>query len=111
MAGTGSIGSNGGAGTYGTSKCADSTGVYDTTSNPALTQKYILHTIAHEVGHVLGPLAPTYNANYGGYHYQSGTNVIMDQSIYYTYSGSTNQTTFYIGTGYTATDQTSTKLK
>ena len=76
-----------------------------------LLNKYIMHTIAHEVGHVLGPLAPVYDANYGGYHYQSGTNVIMDQSIYYTYSKQPNQTTFNIGTGFTGSDQSSAKLK
>jgi hypothetical protein len=94
---------------YGTSTCADSSGIYDSTGNLALTQKYIIHTIDHEVGHVLGPLAPVYNANYGGYHYKSGTNVIMDQSIYYT--SKEGKVTFYIGTGYTAPDQSSAKLK
>lgn len=96
---------------YGTSNCADSTGVYDnnSTGNLALTQKYITHTINHEVGHMLGPLAPVYNANYGGYHYKSGTNVIMDQSVYYTSKG--GKVTFYSGTSYTSADQAKVKLK
>jgi hypothetical protein len=98
--------------TYGTTKCADSTGVSDNVSSSAynLTNKYIQHTIAHEIGHVLGPLAPNYDANYGGYHYMPGTNVIMDQSIYYTYSKSTNTTTFYIGVDFTATDKSAAHL-
>jgi hypothetical protein len=90
-----------------TSNCADSTGA----TGDVLVKKYILHTIAHEVGHVLRPLAPNYDSNYGGYHYQPGTNdmSIMDQSIYYTYDGT--KTTFYIGTAYKPLDQISVKLK
>lgn len=91
--------------TYGTSSCADSTSVF----GDALVQKYILHVINHEVGHVLGPLAPLYNASYGGYHYKSGTNVIMDQSVYYT--SKKGKVTFYIGADYTASDQNSVKLE
>jgi hypothetical protein len=70
-----------------------------------LIDTYIKHTIAHEVGHMVGPLAPKYNASYGGYHYKTGTNVIMDQSVYY------KGITFYIGTTYTSADQTGAKLK
>jgi hypothetical protein len=106
----GGTGKNGGAGTYGTPKCSDS-------SNPPLygtnlLNKYILHTIAHEVGHVLGPLAATYDSNYGGNHYPPNTNVIMDQSIYYTYDNTNvaNQTTFYIGTGFTDSDRSRAAL-
>jgi hypothetical protein len=72
----------------------------------SLIDTYIKHTIAHELGHMVGPLAPVYNANYGGYHYQSQANdQIMNQFVYYT------DTTFYIGTSYTSADQAGVKLK
>jgi len=81
--------------------------------NPSASQTlidtYIKHTIAHEVGHMVGPLAPTYNANYGGYHYQTGTNVVLDQSVYYT--SKKGVVTFYIGTTYTSADKSGIKLK
>jgi hypothetical protein len=72
--------------------------------------KYIKHTIAHELGHMVGPLAPVYNANYGGYHYPSEANdKTMNQFVYYTGTGST--AVFYIGTSYTTDDQAGIKLK
>jgi hypothetical protein len=74
--------------------------------------RYIKQTIAHEIGHVIGPLAPVSlrdQERYGGYHNKSGTNVIMDQSVYYTSKG--NKVTFYIGTTYTSLDIGGIKLK
>jgi hypothetical protein len=72
----------------------------------SLIDTYIKHTITHEVGHMVGPLAPKYNASYGGYHYKTGANdQIMNQSVYY------KGTTFYIGTTYTTADQGGIKLK
>lgn len=81
------------------------TSILGTTPSQDLIDLYIKHTIAHEIGHMVGPLAPTGSSSYGGYHYKSGTNVIMDQSVYY------KGTTFYIGTTYTSKDQTKTILK
>ena len=74
-------------------------------ASPDFIATYIKHTIAHEVGHMVGPLAPKYTANYGGYHYKTGTKVILDQSVYY------KGTTLYIGTSYTSADQSGVKLK
>jgi hypothetical protein len=67
---------------------------------------YIKHTIAHEIGHTVGPLAPVNIPEYGPYHYQSADNdLIMDQSVYQV----GNQV--YIGTSYTSADQAGIKLK
>jgi hypothetical protein len=67
---------------------------------------YIKHTIAHEIGHTTGPLAPVNDPNYGPYHYQSANNnLIMDQSVYQ------EGTNIYIGTHFTAGDQGGVKLK
>jgi hypothetical protein len=90
----------------GYANCVDA---YSNATGTEFLNRYILHIINHEVGHELGPLSPTYNASYGGYHYKTGSNVIMDQAVYYTTANGKN--TFYIGTGYTSTDQNSIKLK
>lgn len=71
-----------------------------------LIDKYIKHTIVHELGHMVGPLAPAYNANYGGNHYQSLANdLLMNQFVYYV------GTDFYIGTSFSSADQGGVKLK
>ncbi len=76
------------------------------TPPPGLIETYIKHTIAHELAHMVGPLAPTYNANFGGYHYQSlPNNLLMNQFVY------NEGTTFYIGTIYSSADQSGAKLK
>jgi hypothetical protein len=67
---------------------------------------YIKHTIAHEIGHTVGPLAPVNDPNYGPNHYQSADNgLIMDQSVYQ------SRTTLYIGTKYKDLDQAGIRLK
>lgn len=85
---------------FGTSKCADNTGV----SSQALIEKYIKHTIAHEAAHML-TLTTIYNNRLGGHHYKTGTNVILDQSVYY------KGTTFYVGTTFTSADKSGATLK
>jgi len=84
------------------SNCRDSFTNY---TGQALVDLYIKHVVAHEIGHMLGPLAPVYNSNFGGYHYKTGTNVEMDQFVKYK-SG-----VFYIGTKFTSGDQTGLDLK
>jgi len=75
----------------------------------AVIDHYIRHTIAHELGgHVL-TLAPVYNSRFGGNHYQSGTNVVMEQSVKYTKKGT--KVTWYISTLYTDPDRAGVKLQ
>jgi len=79
---------------------------------PGAVETYIKHTIAHELGHMVGPLAPAYNANYGGYHYASAANdQIMNQFVYSTGTGAAGDVILYIGTSYTSADQAGIKLK
>lgn len=89
----------------GANACVDSTGI---SNRDELKKKYIKHVIAHEVGHVVS-LTNVSNANFGGYHYQTGTNVLLDQSVYYTNKSGT--VTYYIGTNYTTNDQSVFKVK
>lgn len=70
--------------------------------------KYIKHTIAHEVAHNM-VLTNTYNERFGGYHYKSGTNTLLDQSVYYT--SKSGKVTWYIGNRYTSADQAALKLQ
>jgi hypothetical protein len=68
---------------------------------------YIKHTIAHEIGHTLGPLAPVNIPEYGPYHYQSANNdLIMDQSVYQDANN-----VVHIGIEFTAGDQAGIRLK
>lgn len=68
---------------------------------------YMKNTISHEIGHVL-QLTSVYNSRYGGYHYQTGSGVIMEQSCKYTSKGGT--VTFYIPSAYASTDPASAAL-
>jgi hypothetical protein len=67
-------------------------------------KKYIQHIIAHEIGHMIGPLAPTYVAKLGGNHYTAGSNTVMDQFVKYK-SG-----IWTIGSTFTTADQNGVKL-
>jgi hypothetical protein len=68
---------------------------------------YIKQTIAHEIGHMTS-LAPDYNSRFGGYHYRSGSGVIMEQSVKYTVKK--GQVTFYIPEVYADASQNAVTL-
>jgi hypothetical protein len=83
-----------------------------------LRDKYIKHTIAHELGHMVGPLAPANAPGVTSYHYPAANNdAIMDQWVYCTgpsnpvFTCNPGPATFYIGTSYTSYDQAGIKLK
>jgi hypothetical protein len=90
--------------------CVDSNSLTNSVDTPAeVIEHYIRHTIAHELGgHVL-TLAPVYNSRFGGNHYQSGTNVVMEQTV--TYTNKNGKVTWYISTLYTDPDRAGVKLK
>ena len=94
------------------------TTVLGATPDPTLRDKYIKHTIAHELGHMVGPLAPANAPGVTGYHYPAANNdAIMDQWVYCTgpnnpvFTCDPGPATFYIGTSYTSYDQAGVKLK
>lgn len=77
-----------------------------------LIDKFIRRNIAHELGHMIRPLAPVSQAdyvNFQGYHYKPGTkynkvNVILDQYVLCNVSANQGTITFSIGTIYTPAD-------
>ena len=73
----------------------------------AVISTFIQNTIAHEASHSMA-LTATYNSRYGGNHYQTGTNVVMDQSVYYTVKGT--KTTFFIPGAYATADPPAANL-
>jgi len=90
--------------------CVDSNfAVNGVDTAPEVIDLYIRHTIAHELGGHILTLAPVYNSRFGGNHYQSGTNVVMEQSLKYTKKGT--QVTWYISTLYTDPDRAGVKLQ
>jgi hypothetical protein len=90
---------------FGTTNCRASTGEI----GQVLIDKYVKHTIAHEIGHSLS-LTGRSVKSYGGYHYNATDNVEMSQSVYYT-KDSQGVVIFYIGTGFKSTDQSGFKLQ
>ena len=93
-----------------TSKCSGS--CYIGASGPlpinTVISTFIKNTIAHEASHSMA-LTATYNNRFGGNHYQTGTNVVMDQSVYYTTKGT--KTTFFIPGAYANADPSAVKLR
>ena len=86
--------------------CNDADGITIGAAN--VIDKYIRHTIAHEVAHNM-VLTDTYNDRFGGYHYKSGTNTVLDQSVYYT--SKSGKVTWYIGSSFTPADQAVVRLQ
>ncbi|MHC4277981.1 MAG: hypothetical protein ACYSTI_11775 [Planctomycetota bacterium] len=85
------------------------TSVYGGATPPdGLIDTYILHTIAHEIAHML-TLTGDYNKRFGGYHFKTGSGVVLDQSVKYTVKG--NKVTFYIGTVYSDQSKAGATLK
>ncbi len=87
----------------GASQCKDSTGKV----GQALIDHYIMHTISHEIGHMM-QLAPEYNRRFGGYHFKTGSKVVMEQSAKYTNKG--GRVTFYISEDYSEPSQAAATL-
>lgn len=48
---------------------------------------YSTYLVLHEAGHSLGGLTGIYNSKFGGYHYQPGAGLVMDQAVTYTAKG------------------------
>jgi hypothetical protein len=84
--------------------CTDSSICHESAGSerPELYGIYIRQTLAHEVGHLTG-LAVDYNARFGGNHYKTGSNVMMDQSVKYTNKG--GKVTFYVPQVYSTESQ------
>jgi hypothetical protein len=79
--------------------------VYGSNIDSTIRDKYIRHVIAHEIGHMVGPMAAVkYNAKLGGYHYAPGSNTVMDQSVQY------KNNAWTIGATFTTADQNGTHL-
>jgi len=90
---------------FDTDKCVDSIGV----PGDALVNKYIKHTIAHEIGHML-TLTTQNNARFDGHHYKSGSQVILEQAVSYT--DKSGKVTFYLSEKFLdPTDYTGIHLK
>ena len=90
----------------GTAGCIDS--ATNVSGPAAIISIYIRHTIAHEIGHMM-MLAVDYNSRFGGYHYKSGSQVIMEQAVKYT--SKKGKVTFYISTHYADPDQQGFQLE
>jgi hypothetical protein len=89
----------------GATSCTSSTGV---SGAAAVVQLYIQHTFAHELGHML-KLAIDYNRRFGGYHYKSGSQVVMEQSV--VVSSKAGRVTFLISTQYADPDKVGAALR
>lgn len=77
-------------------------GAGDRTSNrQQIFLAYITQSFLHESGHTLGGMTSTYNSRTGGYHYKSGSGLVMEQSVTYATKG--GKCTWFISSGWNAT--------
>jgi hypothetical protein len=84
-------------------------GVVDAALVQSDTERYIRHTIAHEIGHMLGGLTTQYVKNLGGHHYAPGTEVVMEQAV--THQVVNGVVDFNISEAFTAVDQGAVRFK
>lgn len=80
-----------------------------TTDRRTIFLAYITQSFLHETGHSLGGLTADYNSRFGGYHYKSGSGVVMEQSV--TYSTKGGKCTWYISAPWNPLDASSVTLK
>lgn len=73
----------------------------NTTDRQQVFLAYITQSFLHETGHTLGGMTATYDSRAGGYHYKSGSGVVMEQSI--AYSTKRGKCVWYISPGWNAT--------
>jgi hypothetical protein len=76
----------------------------------AVINAYIKNVISHEVGHVMKLTADS-NSRYGGYHYVTGSDTVMEQSVVYKTSKKDGSVTFIIPQAYAGGDDALTTLK
>ena len=96
------------ASTCGSAKVFTPGGVESTQDQVLLA--YSTFLILHEAGHSLGGLTSEYDSRFGGYHYKSGSGLLMDQSV--TYTVKSGKCTFYIGPNWNQTlDPPAVRLK
>ena len=65
---------------------------------------YIRYVTIHEVGHTL-ELAVQYNRRFGGNHYKTGTNFILDQTVVFKEQKKNNSVVFYFPNQFSAESQ------
>ena len=93
---------------YDTARCVD-TSSPTPLSGDALVSRYIKHTIAHEIGHMI-TLTTQNQPRFDGHHYKSGSQVILEQAVAYT--DKSQKVTFYLSDKYLdSADYTGIHLK
>ena len=79
------------------------------TGEDNVIDKYIEYVTIHEIGHTID-LSLNYDRRFGGYHYKTGTDYIMDQSVVYKEQKNSNTITFYLPHQYSGESQAGLRL-